>query len=233
MTVAISNTNLNQSFNTWRTNTNLLSDAMSNNVVTVSRAGSANRGGTAQGNGHIKGTFTANELRTTSLKGGNTTVGSSISISSNATIGGTSLAISANTTFTGNVNFTSVGTDRIVLGDVTRLRVTGGSNNNIMVQNNSDELSFTSNLVVDSVTASANISATNISISGGNVQTLIDGKMSVANTQTLHTSVTANLNSYIANTNPLINDRMQVANTVSLIASSSGEFAVALSIALA
>jgi len=34
----------------------------------------------------------------------------------------------------------------------------------------------------------------------------IDSKMSVANTQALHTSITANLNSYIANTNPRIAD---------------------------
>ena len=63
----------------------------------------------------------------------------------------------------------------------------------------------------------------------------IAGKMSVANTQTLHNSITANLNSYIANTNPrianilasvgstntalrtLVDDRMQVANVNVLV----------------
>ena len=164
MSVAISNTNLTHNFNTWRTNTNLLADAMSNNVVTVWRGG-ANRGGTAQGNGHIKGTFSGVELRTTILKGGNTTVGSAISISSNTTIDASSLSISANTTFTGNVNFTSVGTDRIILGDASRLRLTGGSNNNIMVQNNSDEVQFTADPIANSIT-----------IAAGNVQTLLDAK---------------------------------------------------------
>lgn len=165
MTVAISNTNLNNTFNTWRTNTNLMATAISNNVVTVSRAGSANRGGTAQGNGHIKGTFSANELRTTSIKGGNTTVGSSISISSNTTIDGKSLSVSANTTFTGNVDFNSVGTDRIVLGSASRIRMTGGSNNNIMYQKNSDEIGFTADPIANSIT-----------IAAGNVQTLLDAK---------------------------------------------------------
>ena len=59
--------------------------------------------------------------------------------------------------------------------------------------------------------------------------------MQVANTQALHTNVTANLNSYIANTNyritniltsvsgtntairTLVSDRMQVANTTTLV----------------
>ena len=63
----------------------------------------------------------------------------------------------------------------------------------------------------------------------------INDRMQVANTQALHTNVTANLNSYIANTNPrisnlltsvsgtntairtLVSDRMQVANTTTLV----------------
>ena len=68
MTVAVSNTNLNDSFNTWRLNTNLAATTMSNNVVTVSRAGSANRGGAAKGNGHVSGTFSATNLRTSTIK---------------------------------------------------------------------------------------------------------------------------------------------------------------------
>ena len=63
MTVAVSNTNLNDSFNTWRLNTNLAATILSNNVVTVSRAGSANRGGAAKGNGHVSGTFSRSEER--------------------------------------------------------------------------------------------------------------------------------------------------------------------------
>ena len=112
MTVAVSNTNLNDSFNTWRLNTNLAATTMSNNVVTVSRAGSGNRGGAA-GNGHVSGTFSATNLRTTTLKGGNTTsgTGGALTVASNTTISGTSLSVSANATFTGNVTFTTAGND--------------------------------------------------------------------------------------------------------------------------
>ena len=58
MTVTIANTNLVDSFNTWRLNTNLAATTISNNVVTVTKTGAA-RGGTTQGDGHIKGTFSA------------------------------------------------------------------------------------------------------------------------------------------------------------------------------
>jgi len=129
MTVAVSNTNLNDSFNTWRLNTNLAATTMSNNVVTVSRAGSANRGGAAKGNGHVSGTFSATNLRTTTLKGGNTTsgTGGALTVASNTTISGTSLSVSANATFTGNVTFTTAGNDRVNLGDVSRVILSGGT----------------------------------------------------------------------------------------------------------
>jgi hypothetical protein len=79
-------------------------------------------------------------------------------------------------------------------------------------------------------------------VSTANLTVEVAGYMTVANTQALHTSVTANLNSYIANTNPritaetarvtllntnltatntairtLVSDRMQVANTNTLV----------------
>lgn len=128
MTVAVSNTNLNDSFNTWRLNTNFAATVISNNVVTVSRDGSANRGGVAKGNGHVAGTFTANELRTVRLHSGNTSnEGNFIQIASNTSINATSFTVTANATFQGNVNFATSGTDRIIMGDISRIRVTGGS----------------------------------------------------------------------------------------------------------
>ena len=72
MTVTIANTELVDSFNTWRLNTNLISTVVSNNVVTVTKTGAA-RGGTTKGDGHIKGTFSANDLRSSAIRGGNTT----------------------------------------------------------------------------------------------------------------------------------------------------------------
>lgn len=128
MTVSVANTNLNDSFNSWRLNTNFAATVISNNAVTVSRAGSANRGGYARGNGHVDGTFTANELRATTIKAGNTSNdGAWLYVNSNTVINATSLAITSNTVFSGNVNFTTSGTDRIILGDISRIRVTGGS----------------------------------------------------------------------------------------------------------
>ena len=55
MAVNVSNTELNNSFNTWRLNTNYIATIISNNVVTVSRSGSADRGSVSHGNGHIEG----------------------------------------------------------------------------------------------------------------------------------------------------------------------------------
>jgi len=96
MTVSVSNTNLNDSFNSWRLNTNFAATVISNNVVTVARDGSANRGGVAKGNGHVAGTFTANELRTTTLKAGNTSAdGGFLFINSNTSINATSLTVTA------------------------------------------------------------------------------------------------------------------------------------------
>ena len=129
MTVAVSNTNLNDSFNTWRLNTNLAATILSNNVVTVSRAGSANRGGAAKGNGHVSGTFSATNLRTSTIKGGNTTsgTGGALTVSSNTTFNGSQVTVSANATFSGNVTFQTAGTDRINMGDVSRIIISGGT----------------------------------------------------------------------------------------------------------
>ena len=61
MSINVSNTELNNSFNSWRLNTNEVATIISNNVVTVARAGSANRKAFTVGNGHIVGTFSATE----------------------------------------------------------------------------------------------------------------------------------------------------------------------------
>ena len=167
MAITVSNTALSDSFNTWRLNGNEVATIISNNVVTVSRAGSANRHGTSYGNGHIKGTFTANELRTTSFKGGNTSVGGAISINSNTTVNATTLTISANTIFTGNVNFTSAGTDRLILGDISRIRVTGGTKGQFLrIAGSTDVPDFKSLTLRDIADLSSN--SANIILSGSN-----------------------------------------------------------------
>jgi hypothetical protein len=168
MTVSVSNTNLNDSFNTWRLNTNFAATVISNNAVTVSRAGSANRGGVAKGNGHIAGTFTANELRTTALKAGNTSNdGAWLYVRSNTSINATSLTVTANTTFQGNVDFVTSGTDRLVLGDISRVRVTGGSQGQFLrIEGESDTPNFKSLTLRDITDLSSN--SADIILSGSN-----------------------------------------------------------------
>ena len=104
MSINVSNTELNNSFNSWRLNTNFIATVISNNVVTVSRDGSANRKAFTVGNGHIIGTLSANEFRTNTLKAGNTSSGEvpgqTLTIASNTTIDTETLLVNANTTFT-------------------------------------------------------------------------------------------------------------------------------------
>jgi len=141
MTVFIANTNLNDNFNSWRLNTNFAATVISNNVVTVSRSGSANRGGVATGNGHIIGTFSANNLRADVLRSGNTSdPGGFLQILSNTSINAHSLSITSNTIFQGNVNFVTTGLNRIILGDVSRIRMTGGNRGQFLRQQNQDDV---------------------------------------------------------------------------------------------
>tara|TARA_B100001248_G_scaffold261334_1_gene252157 strand:+ start:14072 stop:18967 length:4896 start_codon:yes stop_codon:yes gene_type:complete len=139
MTVTIANTNLVDSFNTWRLNTNLAATTISNNVVTVSKTGAV-RGGTTKGDGHIKGIFSANDLRSSAIRGGNTTNQSAITLHSNTTIEARTFTINANTEFTGNVNFTTTTTDRIILGDISRIRVTGGNSGDFLRKTGVDQI---------------------------------------------------------------------------------------------
>ena len=168
MTVSVSNTNLNDSFNSWRLNTNFAATVISNNVVTVARDGSANRGGVAKGNGHVAGTFTANELRTTTLKSGNTSdSGGWLYVNSNTSINATSLTVTANTTFQGNIDFVTSGTDRLVLGDISRVRVTGGSQGQFLrIEDSTDTPDFKYLTLRDITDMSSN--SAHIILSGAN-----------------------------------------------------------------
>ena len=141
MTVSIANTNLNDNFNSWRLNTNFAATVISNNVVTVSRAGSANRGGLATGNGHIIGTFSASELRTNELRSGNTSdPGGTLQILSNTSINAHSISITANAIFQGNVDFATSGLNRINLGDISRVRMTGGTKGQFLRQQTQNDV---------------------------------------------------------------------------------------------
>jgi len=169
MTVNVSNTELNNSFNSWRLNTNYVATIISNNVVTVARAGSANRGGVAVGNGHIKGTFSASELRTNTLKGGNTSTltGGTITVASNTIIDPKTFTVNANTTFNANVTFATTGSETVTLGDISRVRVTGGSQGQFLrIDTNSNTPAFKSLTLRDITDLSSN--SAHLILSGAN-----------------------------------------------------------------
>jgi len=70
-----------------------------------------------------------------------------------------------------------------------------------------DDANF-STTVTNSIATKMSVANTNTLVNDrmqvANTNTLVNDRMQVANTQALHTSITANLNSYIANTNPRI-----------------------------
>jgi hypothetical protein len=149
MSVEIANTELTNNFNTWRFNTNRMATIISNNVVTVSRAGSADRQSYTVGNGHIVGTFSANELRTSELRGGNTSTltGGTITVASNTNFNSKTVTFNANTIFSGNIDFQTTVSDRLVLGDISRIRLLGGAPGQFLMANStsgdtSDTLHF-------------------------------------------------------------------------------------------
>jgi cytoskeletal protein CcmA (bactofilin family) len=175
MTVTVANTNLVDSFNTWRLNTNFAATVISNNVVTVNPHGDSNRGGVAVGNGHVSGTFTATELRAYTVRGGNTSVKGNLLLASNVNIGtsGTDEAVNftvfANTTFNANVLFNQTGSETVILPDISRVRVSGGSRGQflrIATNTNTPEFkSFTMRDITDMSSNSAHLilSASNTS----------------------------------------------------------------------
>lgn len=182
MTVNVSNTQLNDSFNTWRLNTNYISTIVSNNVVTVSRSGtSAERGGSVTGDGHVEGTFSSTILRTDKLKSGNTSVaGGTLLIESNTHITGTGVelfTVDANTVFNANVTFNTTGAEQVDLGDVSRIRLGGGAVGQVLrVDSGTDELHYKDfklrNLQGDNA---FELNHSDLTLSGGNTSFRADG----------------------------------------------------------
>ena len=172
MTVAVSNTNLTDSFNSWRLNTNLAATVISNNAVTVFRAGSSARGKAVTGNTHVKGTVSALELRTTTIKGGNAGMGTAgfhgnIEIASNTSITGNTFTVSANTTFSSNVLFNTSGGDTVNLSQIGRVRISGGTQGQFLrIATNGTTPAFKSLTLRDITDLSSN--SAHIILSGAN-----------------------------------------------------------------
>jgi hypothetical protein len=129
--IEIANTELSHNFDTWRLNTNFISTLISNNVVTVNPGGDMDRGGYATGNSHVEGTFSAATLRTNRIIGSNSApsiTNEGIILVSNTTVNCTSFTVGANTVFSGNVVVNTTGSEVFDVGDISRLRISGGSN---------------------------------------------------------------------------------------------------------
>jgi len=124
MTVQIANTELNNNFNSWRLNTNLIATTIGNNTITVAKAG---RGGFTRGSGHVSGNLTATTLATNTLRGGNTAGYRNLVVASNTHVNATFLSVTSNTTFQGNVIIATSGDEVFNQGDVSRIRMTGGT----------------------------------------------------------------------------------------------------------
>lgn len=134
MTVTVANTELLNSFDAWRLNTNFIATVISNNVVTVSGTGQTARGGTATGDGHVNGQFSANNLSTPILSGGIVGDPGPISITSNTTIVSSvaDFTVDSDATLTSNVNFTITGENRMILPSVEKIRISGGSGGQVL-----------------------------------------------------------------------------------------------------
>jgi len=100
--------------------------------------------------------------------------------------------------------------DRMQVANAQALHTTATANLNSYIANTNPRLTTLTTSVNDRMQVA-------------NTTLLVGDRMQVSNTQALHTSITANLNSYIANTNPRItgltssvSDRMQVANSIAI-----------------
>jgi len=182
MTVSIANTALNNNFNSWRLNTNYMATVIGNNAVTVNPGGDANRGGYSKGDGHVDGTFSGTTLKTDTLKGGNTSVGGTLTIESNTHITGTAtnfFTVDANTTFTANVSFEfDSATDRLILPEVDNIRIDSGSAGQFLRRvRASDEVEFKS-LTMRDLTETT-LDSAHLYLSGANTDFITNGDSTV------------------------------------------------------
>lgn len=92
MTIAAANIATSDTFQTWLTKTNILLDALSNTVVTVSTSTFGN----TTGNGYVNGIFGSSTLvANTALRGGNVTVSNTLNITSAVSVTNTFLVSTA------------------------------------------------------------------------------------------------------------------------------------------
>jgi hypothetical protein len=92
MTIAAANLATSDTFQTWLTKTNVLLDALSNTIVTVSTSTFGN----TTGNGYVNGIFgSATLIANTALRGGNVTVSNTLNITSAVSVQNTFIVSTA------------------------------------------------------------------------------------------------------------------------------------------
>lgn len=167
MTIAVANiVTSTDSFGQWITKTNVLADAMSNQVVTTNS-------NTAAGNAAVSSAFSANALYANTLSGGNNSVAAALSIATN-------------TSFAANVAFNGYRTN-LGLGANVAIN-TGNSTFRVLTVN-----SAASNTVVATKITTSDLSDVNTS-SVGNGQVLVysSGNSYWYNTNSLNINTTTN-----------------------------------------
>lgn len=167
MTIAVANiVTSTDSFGQWITKTNVLADAMSNQVVTTNS-------NTAAGNAAVSSAFSANALYANTLSGGNNSVAAALSIATN-------------TSFAANVAFNGYRTN---LGLGANVAINSGNSTFRVLTVNS----AASNTVVATKITTSDLSDVNTS-SVGNGQVLVysSGNSYWYNTNSLNINTTTN-----------------------------------------
>ena len=183
MTIRIANTEIIGSVDTWRLNTNLMADVISNNAVTVERFG---RGGTANGNASISGSVSATNLRTTDISGGDNTAKAPLNVTSNTAFTGNEVSFTSNAVFGSDSTFNLTGSDRLTISDVSRVRFTGASNGEFLKIGPSDTPTFTRDADLNRLSAKT-IVANNIT---SNNDVVVQGDLVVHGTTTISSGQT-------------------------------------------
>jgi hypothetical protein len=185
MTIAIANVNTTtDSFGQWITKTNVLSDAMSNKVVTTNS-------NTATGNAAVSSAFSANALYANSISGGNNSVTANLSVTSNTSFVAnvvftgyrTNLGLGANLAInSGNSTFrvltvnsaasNTVVATKIALSDMVDMNVAAPSNGQVFTYTSDGSYWYNTNTInintsTNTVTFSGNIVVTGIQYSNG------------------------------------------------------------------
>lgn len=179
MTVSVANTSNTSTFQYWLDRTNELADAMSNKVVTVDS-------NTATGNSTVNGTFTATNLTANTLRGGNNTTSTILTISSNVLISTGNNFTVGNSTVNTNITNSTISTNSyITVGNST---VNSFINSTSLSLGNSTVNTSvnTSVIVLGNSSVNVTINSTSINFSSGSIlPASVNSQTSGLSTQTV------------------------------------------------